>query len=85
MHCLGGIFDFDTKAERLEEVLRQMEDPGIWDDPKEAQKLGQEKVALEKIVETLENVKNGVVDCSEMLELAAEEQDQELVDSIRTD
>lgn len=62
-----------------------MEDPAIWDNPQEAQKLGQEKVALEKIVETLENVKNGVADCSEMLELAAEEQDQELVDSITSD
>lgn len=62
-----------------------MEDPAIWDNQQEAQKLGQEKVALEKIVETLENVKNGVADCSEMLELAAEEQDQELVDSITSD
>lgn len=85
MHCLGGIFDYDTKAERLEEVLRQMEDPKIWDDPKQAQQLGQEKAALEKIVETLENVKNGVVDCSEMLELASEEEDQALVDSISAD
>ncbi|MFT5135096.1 MAG: peptide chain release factor 2 [Arenicella sp.] len=85
MHCLGGIFDYDTKAERLEEVLRQMEDPKIWDDPKQAQQLGQERADLEKIVETLENVKNGVVDCSEMLELASEEEDQELVDSISAD
>jgi peptide chain release factor 2 len=65
--------------------MRQMEDPKIWDDPKQAQQLGQEKAALDKIVETLENVKNGVVDCSEMLELASEEEDQDLVDSIRAD
>jgi peptide chain release factor 2 len=85
VHCLGGIFDYNSKAERLEEVMRQMEDPKIWDDPKQAQQLGQEKAALDKIVETLENVKNGVVDCSEMLELASEEEDQDLVDSIRAD
>ena len=83
--CLGGIFDFDTKVERLEEVLRQMEDPAIWDDPEQAQKLGKEKVALEKVVETLGGAQTSIQDCTEMLELAAEEKDQDLVDSIQTD
>lgn len=81
----GGIFDYDTRAERLEEVLRQMEDPAIWQNPQEAQKLGQEKSALEKIVGALDTVQKGVADCLEMLELAAEEDDQALLDSIRTD
>lgn len=85
VRCSGGIFDYDTKAERLEEVLRQMEDPAIWENPDEAQKLGKEKVALEKIVETLDRVQNGVVDCKEMLEMAAEEEDQEVVDSVEDD
>jgi len=83
--CLGGTFDYDTKAERLEEVLRQMEDPTIWNDPAFAQKLGQEKSTLEKIVATLDQVTNGVSDCVDMLELAHEEQDQELVDEVQTD
>ena len=83
--CLGGIFDFDTKSERLEEVLRQMEDPSIWEDPEFAQKLGQEKASLEKVVDTLTRLESGVQECSEMLELAQEEDDQELVDEVRTD
>ena len=58
--CLGGIFDYDSKAERLEEVLRQMEDPSIWQDQKFAQELGQEKASLEKIVSTLSSVSSGV-------------------------
>ena len=66
-------------------MLRQMEDPTIWDNPSEAQKLGQEKVSLEKIVETLDRVTDGVTDANDMLELAAEEEDQELVDSISGD
>ncbi len=85
MRCSGGIFDYDSKAERLEEVLRQMEDPGIWEDQEFAQKLGQEKSALEKIVEVLSAVKTGVIDGLEMLELAAEEQDQELADEVSLD
>lgn len=83
--CSGGTFDLDSKAERLEEVLRQMEDPTIWDDPAAAQKLGQERASLEKVVQTLQGVGQGVADCREMLELAAEEQDQNLVDSIEND
>ena len=62
-----------------------MEDPTIWENPAEAQKLGQEKVALEKVVQTLDAVQHGVVDCTEMLELAAEEEDQDLVDSVESD
>ena len=83
--CLGGTFDYESKAERLEEVLRQMEDPSIWQDQKFAQELGQEKASLEKIVSTLSNVKTGVTDCIDMLELAAEEQDQDLVDDVTQD
>jgi peptide chain release factor 2 len=71
VRCSGGIFDYDSKAERLEEVLRQMEDPGMWEDQEFAQKLGQEKSALEKIVEVLSAVKTGVIDGLEMLELAS--------------
>jgi len=85
VRCSGGIFDYDSKAERLEEVLRQMEDPSIWDDQEFAQKLGQEKSSLEKIVEILTKVTSGVAECSEMLELAAEEQDQEVADEVSLD
>jgi len=85
VRCSGGIFDYDTKAERLEEVLRQMADPSIWDDPKAAQQLGREKSNLEKIVSTLTNLSTGVVEGLEMLELASQENDQELVDEIVKD
>ena len=42
----GGIFDFDAKSNRLVEVNQILEDPKIWDDPKQAQALGKEKKAL---------------------------------------
>lgn len=83
--CSGGTFDYDIKAERLEEVLRQMEDPKIWEDQAAAQKLGQEKAKLETIVQTLDAVSNGVSDSRDMLELAQEEKDQELVDEVSAD
>ena len=47
---LGGTFDFDNRKEELEEVVRELEQPNVWDDAERAQKLGQDRVRLEKIV-----------------------------------
>ena len=44
----GGIFDFDAKVERLEEVGRELENPTIWNDPERAQALGRERATLER-------------------------------------
>ena len=33
----GGIFDYDSRKERLEEILLRLEDPSLWDNPEEAQ------------------------------------------------
>ena len=38
----GGIFDYDAKSERLEEVNRELENPDIWNDSERAQALGRE-------------------------------------------
>lgn len=62
-----------------------MEDPSIWEDPEAAQKLGQERASLEKVVETLNKLTTGAIDSKEMLELAQEEQDQDLVDEVSAD
>jgi peptide chain release factor 2 len=47
--------------------------------------LGRERSRLESIVTTLESLQVGLADASEMLELAIEEQDQEIVDAVSTD
>ncbi|MEN9315840.1 MAG: hypothetical protein RIS35_2233, partial [Pseudomonadota bacterium] len=46
----GGIFDYDAKKARLEEVDREFEAPDVWNDPKRAQDLGREKKSLEDVV-----------------------------------
>ena len=82
---LGGIFDFDRRKEELEEVNRELEQPGIWDDPENAQKLGQERSRLEKIVVTIENLDNGLNDAEELLEMSVEEGDEDSINSIIED
>jgi peptide chain release factor 2 len=82
---LGGIFDFEEKQERLTEVLRELEDPKIWDDPEKAQALGRERTQLEGVVNNLLKIRNGIQDAQELLELAVEEDDEGSVDSVAED
>lgn len=85
MTILGGIFDYDVKAEQLTEVTRELESSTVWDDPERAQKLGKERVSLERIVTTLASHRESLSDAKELLELAVEEQDQETFDAVTDD
>ena len=81
----GGIFDLDTKSERLTEVVRELEDPAIWDNPERAQELGRERARLEEVVLTLATMAQSLQDAGELLEIAAEEEDVASVEEIAAD
>jgi len=81
----GGIFDLDTKNERLTEVVRELEDPAIWDNPERAQELGRERARLEEVVLTLGTMAQSLQDAAELLEIAAEEDDVASVEEIAAD
>jgi peptide chain release factor 2 len=81
----GGIFDFDRRKEELDEVNRELEQPNVWDNPENAQKLGQERARLEKIVLTIEQLETALNDAEELLEIAVEEDDEDSVRSIADD
>ena len=75
--CFGGIFDFDAKVERLEEVNAELEQPDVWNEPEKAQALGKERVSLEQVVDTIKNLEQGLEDVEGLLELAIEAEDEE--------
>jgi peptide chain release factor 2 len=81
----GGIFDFETKSQRLEEVNGLLEDPNVWNDSSNAQKLGKEKRELELIVTTLESLDQSIADSRELFEMAREEGDEGTLLSIAND
>ncbi len=81
----GGIFDFEAKSQRLEEVNGLLEDPKVWDDNAKSQKLGKEKRELELVVNTLTNVQAGLKDAQELFEMAREENDDDTLLSVDTD
>lgn len=76
---LRGIFDLQTKQERLEEVNGLLEDPKLWDDPKKAQELGKERQSLTAVVENFKNLYQGLEDLLALDEMAREENDEELI------
>ena len=59
-----------------------LENPAIWDEPEQAQKLGQERARLEQLVNGLEQLQTDISDCVELLELAALEEDAQTLDEI---
>jgi len=79
---LGGTFDFETKDERLVEVLRELEDPAAWNNPAHAQALGRERGQLELVVNTITELTSGLIDAGDLLEMAVEEDDDETVGTI---
>jgi len=81
----GGIFDFETKSQRLEEVNGLLEDPKVWDDNAKSQKLGKEKRELELVVNTLIGVQAGLKDAQELFEMAREENDDDTLLSVAAD
>ncbi|CAM8362104.1 PrfB Protein chain release factor B [Candidatus Methylopumilus universalis] len=74
---LGGIFDFDIKKSRLDQISKELEDPSIWNDQARSQILGKEKRELDFIVNGLSNLAMNLKDQCELFELARHENDDE--------
>lgn len=81
----GGIFDYDDKKLKLEELTRLLEDSSIWNDPKKAEEIGREKKGLEDTVQTLESLQHQLSDADELFELARAESDDAALQSIHSD
>lgn len=54
----------------------------MWNEPERAQALGKERSSLEAVVETIDQLDQGVDDVEGLLELAVEAEDQETFDEI---
>jgi len=63
-------------------VLLRLEDPAVWSDPTQAQKLGQERARLEETVQTLDDLDIRTHDAIELLELVRAEDDAEALTEI---
>jgi peptide chain release factor 2 len=81
----GGIFDYEVKYERLEEVVKELEEPSIWNNPDIAQKLGKERASLELVVIGLRDLTESIQDLKEIFELANLENDASMLHEVNQD
>ncbi|WP_411743956.1 peptide chain release factor 2 [Reinekea sp.] len=82
---LRGYLDYDIKKERLDEVERELAQPEVWNKPERAQALGQERSALEHVVQTIDNLDSGLADSIDLLDMAVEEEDTDAVAEVEAE
>lgn len=77
--CSGGIFDYEQKQERLTEVELELGEAAVWEKPEYAQALGKERAELEAVVHTITSLEASFDDTDGLIELAREEDDEDLL------
>jgi peptide chain release factor 2 len=81
----GGIFDFDNKLIRLEEVAGLLEASDVWNNPNRAQELGKERKTLEGVVSTLKQISTSLTDSGDLFEMAQSEDDESTLVALEAD
>jgi len=81
----GGTFDYENKVEELEETIRELEQPEVWNDPQRAQALGKTRAQCEAVVDTVHTVEAGIIEAEELLQMADLDNDQDTVDAVLLD
>ena len=69
----------------MEEIVRELESPSVWDKPQYAQSLGKERAQLEAVVDQLQALDQGITDSAELFELAQSEQDDSAIKDVLND
>lgn len=77
MRSFGGIFDLAEKEKRLQELNLKSENPAVWNNPNEMQKINKEKSSLEKTIVEWRDLKNRIDDASVLLEMSIEAEDED--------
>lgn len=81
MNC-GGIFDYPTKLEKLQELDHELQDPTLWSHPEKAQQLGKERAQLHEVVDTFQQLEKGLKDINDLYELAVQENADDLLKTL---
>lgn len=66
----------------MSELQRELEKPEIWNDPQRVQELGRERARLDKEIGAFSELDGWLNEAGELLELAREEDDVEIIASI---
>jgi len=72
--------DWDRAVRRLDELNNRVEDPKLWDDPKAAQAVMQERRRIEQSINAVRSIEQERNDTIELMDMAEAEGDESLVD-----
>ena len=71
--------DWERALRRLEELDARVQDPTLWDDPKQAQAITQEQKRLETAINTVREIESEMGDAVEFVEMGEAEADEDIV------
>ena len=77
--------DWDRALRRLDELNARVQDPSLWDNPKQAQAISREQKTLESAVNTVNQIAAEMADAIEFIEMGeAEGEDSIIEDGLAT-
>ena len=71
--------DWDRAVRRLDELNARVEDPSLWDNPKQAEEVMRERRRLESAIGTVNEISSEMADAVEFVELGEAEGDDAVV------
>ena len=71
--------DWERALRRLDELNARVQDPSLWDNPKEAQAINREQKQLETAIATVNEISSEMSDAIEFVEMGEAEGDDEVV------
>ncbi|MBN8483288.1 MAG: peptide chain release factor 2 [Sphingomonadales bacterium] len=80
MALVRKFLDWDRALRRLDELNARVEDPKLWDNPKEAEAVMKERRRLEAAIGTVNDITGQMADAIEFVELGEMEGDEATID-----
>ena len=71
--------DWERALRRLDELDARVQDPTLWDDPKQAQAITQEQKRLETAINTVREIESEMNDATEFVEMGEAEGDDDVI------
>ncbi len=71
--------DWDRALRRLDELSARVQDPTLWDNPKEAQAVSREQKTLENAVNTVNEISAEMGDAIEFIEMGEAENEEDII------
>ena len=68
-----GIFDFENKKKKLDQLNLEINKKGFWDNTQYAQKVSIEASTIEKLITSLSSLENDLKELKELIDLTEEE------------